>query len=156
MLALPGITAPSQAAFRAAVRRVAGRPGAVVMLGPVVWRAPSLVALLDAPRDLYLCHDFDEEEPWLTPVHHGTPSGRRSPGSLVGALRASGYPMSRIYWSREPVSPTGPVAMTITGRRITLPAAAFPSTDPWIIVESRRRADPGSPRAPLALDAGDA
>ena len=157
MLVLPGITVPSDAALRAAVRRVAGRPGAIVMLGPVVGRAAALVALLDAPRDLYLCHDFGEDdgELWLTPLHPGKSWRRSSPMALGDALRATGYPMSRIRWSREPVTPAGPVVMLLAGRRITLPPSALPSPEPWIIVESRRRADAGSPRAPLTLDARD-
>ena len=156
MFALPGLTAPSDAALRAAVRRLAGRAGAIVLLGPAVWRAPALVALLELPRDLYLCHDFEEDEPWLPAMRHGRSPRHRSPKALADGLRASGYPMSRVYWSREEVQPGGPVAMLIAGRRITLPPAALPSLQPWVIVERNRRADTGSPRAPLALDAGDA
>ena len=157
MLLLPGVTTPSEAALRAALQAVAGRPGVVVMLGPVVRRAPALAALLDEPRDRYLCHDFgDDGDPWLTPLRPGARWRRGSPMALGEALRATGYPMHRVYWSREPVTPPGPVVLSVAGRRITVPPAALPSPYACIIVESRRRADPGSARAPLALDAGDA
>jgi hypothetical protein len=145
------------AALRAAVQAVARRPGAVVMLGPAVHRAPALAALLDEPRDLHLCHDFgDDGDLWLTPLRTGTPWRRGSPMALGEALRATGYPMHRVYWSREPVTPSGPVVLCVVGRRITAWPTTLPSPSACIIVESRRRADTGSPRAPLALDAGDA
>ena len=70
MLTLPGLTIPSDRALRAAVRRIIGMPGAIVMIGPVVNRAAALVALLDQPRDLYLCHDFGPAPPEVV-------SGRR-------------------------------------------------------------------------------
>lgn len=125
MLTLPGLTIPSDRALRAAVRRIIGMPGAIVMIGPVVNRSAALVALLDHPRDLYLCHDFGPDgESYLTPMRAGTRWRRGSPMALGDALRATGYPMSRIYWSREPVEPSQPVALVVSGRRLTMPLPA--------------------------------
>ena len=85
--------------------------------------------MLDQPRDLYLCHDFEEDEgePWLVATRDGRRCRRGSPMALGEALQASGYPSSRIYWSRGAVVPDGPVALRIEGRRITLPSAALAS-----------------------------